>query len=162
MQTRWKTKRTDGPFQQLGRRQSKAFTLIEVVTVLAIIAVLSGGVIYLVKDILAGAKIERARTDLDSIRTQLIRYDSATGRLPTTDQGLMALVKRPTAPPPPRNWSAMLEEEPLDPWKNPYRFQVPAQRSTRQYDLYSFGPDGIESEDDIGNWKKVEVGESKG
>ena len=135
------------------RSRPRGFTLIELVTVLAVIAVLTGGAIHLVKGVIEAARIDRARWDIQQLTTQLVRYEAATGRLPTTKQGLQSLVTKPTAPPPPRNWSAMLEDEALDPWKEPYRYQIPAEKSKRRFDLFSLGPDGIESEDDIGNWK---------
>ena len=45
-----------------------------------------------------------------------------------------------------------MEEVPKDSWGRPYQYKYPAERSSREYDVYSFGKDGIESDDDIGNW----------
>jgi general secretion pathway protein G len=47
-----------------------------------------------------------------------------------------------------------MEEMPKDPWKREFRYQYPARRSKADYDVYSLGPDGVESADDIGNWKQ--------
>jgi general secretion pathway protein G len=48
-----------------------------------------------------------------------------------------------------------MEEVLKDPWGKQYQYKQPAERSKKGYDLYSLGPDGVESEDDIGNWKRT-------
>ncbi len=100
------------------------------------------------------AQTVRVEADLTAIRTQLMMYEARAGELPTTAQGVHALVERPTAEPAPRSWRQLLEAEPLDPWQRPYRYEQPARRSTRDaYDLWSTGPDGIDgTADDIGNF----------
>jgi len=72
---------------------------------------------------------------------------------PTEEQGLAALVEEPTSDPKPQKWRQYMEEVPKDPWGNEYQYRVPATRSGKAYDLFSLGQDGVESEDDIGNWK---------
>lgn len=68
---------------------------------------------------------------------------------PTTEQGLDALVKKPTTDPQPRKWRRLLESVPLDPWGTPYQYEFPGKKNPEGYDLYSFGPDRKPSEDDL-------------
>jgi general secretion pathway protein G len=62
------------------------------------------------------------------------------------------LYERPTTDPQPERWRAYLDEPMLDPWGNEYQYAFPAQKSSKKYDLYSLGEDGVESDDDVGNW----------
>lgn len=131
-----------------------AFTLIELVLVLTIIAILVGGGIYYMMGNVDVAKESRVESDIRVFATQLQVYESTNMRVPSTEQGLKALTERPTAEPLPENWKRLMEELPKDPWGNPYQYKFPAERSKKSYDIYSWGPDGKEGEDDIGNWKK--------
>ncbi len=95
---------------------------------------------------------EIALEDLDTISIALGRYHTATRTYPTTAQGLDALVRRPEVPPVPLTWSPKLDILPVDPWARPYVYEFHGDRdeiSGRQLDLYSLGPDGIPSSDDI-------------
>ena len=134
-------------------RKSKGFTLVEMVVVLAIIAILGGAAIYKLTGTLEGAKQDRIPEDLRAIEIALTQYQSRALQVPTTEQGLQALMTRPETEPLPERWIQVMEEIPKDPWGKVYQYEAPAQRSTKAYDLYSFGPDGVKSEDDIGNWK---------
>ena len=130
------------------------FTLIEIVIVLTIISILAAGSIYMLKGNVDVAKETRVDGDLQNISTQLQLYEARNMRLPTTEQGLKALVEEPTTDPKPEKWTALLEEVPKDPWGAPYRYRYPAQKSKKPYDVYSMGKDGMDgTEDDIGNWK---------
>jgi general secretion pathway protein G len=124
----------------------------EIMLVLAIIAVLVGAGIYFLTGNLDIAKEQRARSDLQTIKTQLSSYEMENQFLPTTEQGLIALVKQPTTEPVPTRWRPLMEKMPTDPWGSSYQYRIPAQHSGKQYDLYSLGPDRVESKDDIGNW----------
>lgn len=78
-------------------------------------------------------------------------------RPPTTEQGIKALVERPSSEPVPERWTQLLEEVPKDPWGQEYKYRYPATKSKKPYDIYSAGKDGQEgTDDDIGNWKKSE------
>lgn len=132
---------------------SAAFTLIEIVLVITIIAVLGAATIYLIKGNVDVAKDMRVETDIKSILTQLKTYEARNLQPPTTEQGLKALVERPTVEPAPERWTQLLLELPKDPWNHEYHYQYPAKRSKADYDVFSFGLDGVESADDIGNWK---------
>lgn len=146
-----KTNRLPHPTQPL---HSRGFTLIELVLVLTIIAILAGSGIYLLSGNVDTAKETRVQGDLNAIATQLQLYEARNSRMPTTEQGIEALVTKPTKEPLPERWTALLEELPKDPWGMPYKYRYPAQKSKKPYDLYTAGKDGIEgNEDDIGNWK---------
>ena len=81
-------------------------------------------------------------------------YELDNGTYPTTDQGLVALVRKPTTPPAPQNWKRpYLRKTPKDPWGNDYVYACPGLHNKDDYDLFSYGPDGIESQDDIVNWE---------
>ena len=136
-----------------GSRGSSAFTLIELVLVITIIAVLGAATIYLIKGNVDVAKATRVEADIKNIITQIKVYEARNLQPPTTEQGLKALVEIPTVEPVPERWTQLLEEIPKDPWNNPFRYVYPAKRSKAPYDVYSFGADGVESADDIGNWK---------
>ncbi len=136
------------------RPGSAAFTLIEIVIVLTIISILAAGSIYMLKGNVDVAKETRVDGDLQNLMTQLQLYEARNMRPPTTEQGLKALVEKPTTEPLPEKWTALLEEVPKDPWGQEYKYRYPAQKSKKAYDVYSVGKDGVEgNEDDIGNWK---------
>lgn len=135
----------------------QGFTLIELVLVLTIIAILAGSGIYLLSGNVDTAKETRVQGDINAIATQLQLYEARNSRMPTTEQGIEALVTKPTKEPLPERWTALLEELPMDPWGQPYKYRYPAQKSKKPYDLYTVGKDGVEgNEDDIGNWKATE------
>ncbi len=133
---------------------TRAFTLIELVLVLTIIMILSGSAIYMLSGNVDTAKETKVQGDINVIATQLQLYEARNSRMPTTEQGIEALVTKPTKEPIPERWAALLEEEPKDPWGQSYKYRYPAQKSKKPYDLFTAGKDGIEgNEDDIGNWK---------
>ncbi len=134
---------------------SKAgFTLLEIMLVVMIIALLAGAAIWGMADNVGIAREARAKGDLNSISTSLMMYQAANGHFPTTEQGLKALVTKPTTEPRPRQWRQLRTEIPLDPWQVEYRYERPGTRSGAGYDLYSAGADNLpNTADDIGNWK---------
>lgn len=141
--------------RHLVRRQG-GFTLIELVLVLTIIIILVGGSIYMVNQggLFDTAQETRIESDIKTIATQLEVYNARNGRYPTTEQGLEALVTKPTKDPIPDRWTNLMDEVPTDPWKQPYKYRFPNQKSKKPYDLWSVGKDGQDgSPDDLGNWK---------
>lgn len=137
-------------------KSSHGFTLIEIVITLTIIAILASGSIYLLKGQIDSAKDTRVDSDLQAIGLALQSYESRALRMPTTEQGLKALVEKPTIEPIPENYRAFMEEMPKDPWGQEYKYRFPAQKSKKPYDVWSLGADGQDStEDDMGNWKKT-------
>ncbi|HYF34895.1 MAG TPA: type II secretion system major pseudopilin GspG [Prosthecobacter sp.] len=137
-------------------RAATAFTLIEIVIVLTIISILGAGVMYMTKSWIDSSKETRVVSDIDRVATALLGYESRASRLPTTDQGLKALVDKPTTEPVPERWTQFLKEVPMDPWGQEYKYRNPGQKSKDGYDVWTVGPDGQDgTEDDIGNWKST-------
>src|SRR5688500_8924477 len=134
-------------------QKTAAFTLIEIVLVITIIAVLGAATIYLIKGNVDVAKATRVDADIKNIATQIKVYEARNLQPPTTEQGIKALVEMPTIEPVPERWTQLLEEMPNDPWNRPFQYVYPAKRSKAPYDIFSLGADGVESADDIGNWK---------
>ena len=134
----------------------RGFTLIELMLVVIIIAALAAMVMPRLAGRTEEARRGVAQADIQgNIALALKLYEVDNGRYPTTEQGLKALLEKSSAPPAPKNWKGpYLEQEPLDPWKKPYGYRYPGTHPPRDYDLYSFGPDGNESDDDIANWKQ--------
>lgn len=131
------------------------FTLIEIMMVVMIIGLLAGVAAYTLGDNLGVAKDTKIKSDLQTIQTQLMVYESMNGFPPSSDQGLKALVSQPSSSPAPRNWRQLLKEVPLDPWGMEYQYAAPGRRNADGYDLFSAGKDRIPgTDDDIGNWKK--------
>ena len=132
------------------------FTLIEIVIVLTIISILAAGSIYMLKGNVDVAKETRVESDIQNIMTQLQLYEARNMRSPTTEQGLKALVEKPSTEPLPEKWTQLLEAVPKDPWGQEYKYRYPAQKSKKPYDVYSAGKDGADgTEDDIGNWPQT-------
>jgi general secretion pathway protein G len=90
-----------------------------------------------------------AQTDLVELSSQLELYEKLNGFYPTTAQGLQALVSRPQSSPIPEHWIQQLRKNVVDPWSHPYVYRFPSTRDSNTFDLFSLGPDGIESNDDI-------------
>lgn len=136
-------------------QRSRGFTLVELVIVLTIIGLLAGSSIYLIIGFVDEAKIKRVQGDLRTIETAISGYERNNYfRPPSQEQGLQALVTKPTSEPAPKMWIAYMQEVPLDPWGQEYQFRNPATQNTaKKYDIYSLGEDGVESEDDIGSWQ---------
>jgi len=132
------------------------FTLIELMLVVIIIAALAAMVVPRLAGRSEQAKIAVAGTDINAnIAVALDLYELDNGRYPTTEQGLSALRVKPSGFPEAKNWNGpYLKKEPLDPWGNLYQYRYPATHEGPDYDLYSLGPDGVESDDDIGNWQE--------
>jgi general secretion pathway protein G len=132
-------------------RQVKAFTLIELMLVVIII----GALVAMVMPRLTGrseqARAAAAKADiLANIATALKLYELDSGSFPSTSEGLNALLAKPSSA---SSWNGpYLEKEPLDPWGRTYQYRSPG-TSRPDYDLFSLGKDGVESDDDVTNWK---------
>lgn len=141
-----------------GKMNKKGFTLIELMLVVIIISVL----VAMVAPRLVGrsqeARVAAAGADIESnIAVALGLYELDNGIFPTTEQGLVALKKKPTSSPAPPNWKGpYVRKIPKDPWGNGYSYVSPGVHNLRDYDLSSLGPDGVESSDDISNWEDEE------
>lgn len=134
------------------RWHSPGYTLFEIMLVLGIIAVLVGSAIYLLVGNIDVARESRVEADIQAISTQLRVYEMQNLRPPTTQQGLKALVSRPSTEPMPRRWRQLLEKIPLDPWGEEYVYYSPGKKNPKGFDLFSKGSDRQEGGgDDIGN-----------
>ena len=135
-------------------KPSGGFTLIELMLVIIIIAALASMVVPRLAGRTEEARIGTAKADVKGNLSLALRlYEVDSGQYPTTGQGLKALMEKPTSPPVPSNWKGpYIEQEPLDPWGRTYQYRYPGTHPPRDYDLFSVGPDGVEGNDDIGNW----------
>jgi len=137
------------------RRIAAGFTLIELMVVLVIIGVLAALIVPNVLDRADDARSTAARTDITNLMQALKLYRLDNQRYPTAEQGLQALIVRPSAGPAPNNWRPYLEKLPNDPWGRPYQYLNPGIKG--EVDVMSFGADGQsggEGKDaDIGSWQ---------
>ncbi len=138
-------------WRRFGRGRG-AFTLIEMLLVLAILAALTAILAPRFTKRSEQARITAARADIASLETALDAFEVDTGRYPTTEEGLTALVEQPGDV---TGWRGPYIKRgvPKDPWGNPYVYQQPGQHNTDTYDLHSMGPNKQEGgDDDIDNW----------
>ncbi|UCD16136.1 MAG: type II secretion system major pseudopilin GspG [Candidatus Omnitrophota bacterium] len=135
-----------------GKMRRKGFTLIELMLVVIIIGVLVAMVMPRLTGRSEEARIKVAKADIDvNIPTALKLYELDNGVFPTTGEGLAALISAPSSA---TNWKGpYLERKPLDPWGRSYQYKSPGVHRSYDYDLYSLGRDGVESEDDVVNWE---------
>jgi general secretion pathway protein G len=126
------------------RLDSRGFTLIEILVVVAVLSILAALVAPNIFGHLGTAKDAAARSQMEMIGAALDAYRLDNGRYPTTAQGLDALRNPPTVEPQPRNWRGpyLRREVPSDPWDNPYIFISPGEANPAGYDLMSYGADG--------------------
>jgi general secretion pathway protein G len=126
--------------------------------------VLIGGTVLLFGVVLAAQRMQRvhaaretayiqlanARGTVKTLQTQLELYRQLNGFYPSTEQGLEALVTRPTSSPIPQHWTQLVFHDTLiDPWGRPVVYRSPGANRIDPYDLFSLGPDGVEGNDDI-------------
>lgn len=131
-------------------RRQAGFTLLEMVIVLGIIAMIMGGAIFAMKGIGDGAKLQQVRNDCASLGNALSMYKLNAGTYPSTQQGLRALVDKPTSNPVPRMWTNILTKVPLDPWGQEYLYRFPGKKNATEFEIISKGKDGQEgTADDI-------------
>ncbi len=147
-------------FKQLHRSDQKGFTLIELMVVIAILALLGGIVAPQVMNKLKEAKPQKVGIDIERIGMALDMYAVQNGDYPTTEQGIDALLRQPTSQPEPLNWNGPYVKAGtkfVDPWNNDYVYESPSTHEGYDYDLFSYGPDKQEGgEDDITNWSEDE------
>jgi general secretion pathway protein G len=136
-------------------RRSRGFTLIELMVVLVIIGVLAALIVPNMLDRADDARVTAARTDVNNLMQALKLYKLDNLRYPSGEQGLQALVAKPTVGVIPPNWRPYLDKLPSDPWGHPYQYANPGLKG--EIDVYSFGADGVvggeKTNADIGSWQ---------
>ena len=142
-------------------KNKRGFTLIEIMLVVIIIGILVAMVVPNFAGRGEQARRAAAQADIEAnLAAALDLYELDNGRYPTTEQGLPALLQEPSSTPVPTNWSGPYLKKkkslPQDPWNKPYVYLSPGIHNVDDYDLSSLGSDGVESQDDITNWKDAD------
>jgi general secretion pathway protein G len=123
-------------------RRDRGFTLIELVVVMMIISILAGAVALKIVNNTRIARRTRAIQDISTLETAIDLYEAHNGYPPTTQQGLQALMVKPSTPPIPRNWNGpYIKRTPIDPWAKPYIYRYPGQLNPDGCDIISYGQD---------------------
>ena len=133
--------------------RATGFTLLELLVVMVIIGLLAGYVGPKYFSQIGKSEVKVARAQIDALEKTLDQYRLDTGHYPTAEQGLAALITRPSNEP---KWSGPYLKKgiPPDPWGRPYIYKIPGEHG--DYDLLSYGkdgqPGGTDESGDIGNW----------
>ena len=133
--------------QQTKKQRRHAFTLVEMLLVVAILALLAGIVLPRLTGQKEKANIAAAKTQISSFGTALDMFEVDNGHYPKSLQDLV------TQPRDAQQWHQYLDAIPMDPWGHPYVYTFPGKHRVGSYDLMSMGPDGrAGNEDDVANW----------
>jgi general secretion pathway protein G len=134
----------------------RGFTLIEILVVVSILAILGALVVPKIMDRPNEARVVAAKHDIAAIVAALKIYKLDNGRYPSTEQGLRALIEKPSSDPVPGNWKqgGYLEKMPKDPWGQEYLYLNPGIH--QEIDVMSYGADGQQGGEnfdaDLGSW----------
>ncbi len=128
------------PHIRFYRAAQRGFTLIELMVVLVIIGVLAALIVPNVLDRADDARVTAAKTDIANLTQALKLYKLDNQRFPSAEQGLQALVAKPTVGVIPANWRPYIDKLPMDPWNRAYLYINPGLKS--EVDVMSFGADG--------------------
>lgn len=144
--------------------KTKGFTLIELMLVVIILGILVAMVVPRLAGRTEQARRAAAVADIESnIAVALDLYELDNGVYPSTEQSLAALISEPTSSPVPPNWNGPYLKKrklPIDPWGREYVYVSPGVHNEEDYDLYSYGPDGVEGGgDDVTNWEETSESE---
>ena len=145
----------DKTLQDRSTALQRGFTLIELMVVLVIIGVLAALIVPNVIDRADDARVTAPKTDINNLSQALKLYKLDNQRFPSADQGLQALVLKPSVGAVPLNWKPYLDKLPNDPWGRPYQYLVPGIKG--EVDVMSLGADGQSGGEgknaDIGSWQ---------
>lgn len=135
------------------RSRQGAFTLLEIMLVVAIIALLLSTGFYFLGGQIGAGQDTKIMSDFKAFDMALQSYENFGGSAPTTEQGLQALVTMPETEPKPMRWYQGLKQLPKDPWGRDYVYVYPGVHNPQGYDIFSKGKDGIaNTADDKNNW----------
>jgi general secretion pathway protein G len=145
-----------GTRRTLSAAAARGFTLIEIMVVVVIMGILAALVVPKLMGRTDDARIIAARQDIATVMQGLKLYKLDNQRYPTTEQGLQALIAKPTTGPSANGWKTggYLDKLPKDPWGNPYQYLSPGVKG--EVDVFSLGadgqPGGTGNDADIGSW----------
>lgn len=138
-------------------RTQKGFSLIEIMVVIVIMGMLLSYVAPKVFQNVEKAQLQKVQADFSSIKTALANYRLDNFVYPTSEQGLEALVTKPSIAPEPRGWRSegYLDKIPSDPWQREYLYLSPGENN-KPFEIYTLGADGVRGgsgqDADISNW----------
>ena len=138
------------------RHTQRGFTLIEIMVVVVILGILAALVVPQIISRPDEARVAKARQDIRAVESALKLFRLDNFQYPSTEQGLAALVDKPSTQPEPCNWKAggYLDRLPKDPWGDVYHYRNPGEHG--EIDVYTLGrdgrPGGEETDADLGNW----------
>ena len=139
----------------------RAFTLIEILVVVTILAMLASAIVLSFSGETDRARVARAKSDIATLENAIDRFKLDMRRYPAEEEGLPALAQRPDSEDAARWKGPYIKRLEKDPWGNPYVYVVPGDHNTESYDLICYGLDGQEGgpgeyDKDIGNWAQEE------
>lgn len=142
---------------QRKQRRSRGFTLVEIMVVVVIIGILGALVVPKLLGRTGESRVTAAKVDIATMMQALKLYKLDNQRYPSTEQGLQALITKPTSGPAANGWKSggYLEKLPKDPWGNAYQYLSPGIHG--EVDVFSLGadgrPGGTGEDADVGSWE---------